>query len=353
MAILFVDSFDHYDDITQKWDARSDLVEETLGNNVDISTVEGRFVPGSLEVKNNVFGQNGTVKNFVETDEIIVGFAWYNKNSDSYDSQHFIENTAGDLQGFFEINSDTGVAVLDCESAHLETATLLFTGGVWQHVEMRIKRHATLGELEIRRNGVTVGLSVGLDTLGNSTTGFQKFIARSTNYAQRHYIDDFYIADTTGPAPQNTFIGDSRITVLRPKANGLDNNFVAAGAATNWEAVDDALADDDTSYVESGQVGAKEAYTNKDFDELGIAPGTIFTAQVVNSSRKTDAGTIKYKDQFIIGGLTYDDVEVTATSGDYHMTMYVRDTDPSDGLTWTEEKIAATGSGLEITFKVV
>lgn len=355
MALLFLDSFDHYADITEKWDARTGMVEPTIGNNVDQSTAEGRFTPGALRIRNNVFGQNGIVKNFVATEELIVGFAWQNRDSDANPGDFKIENTAGDLQGTFQINSATGVGTLTCEGATVSTATLIFTGGVWQHVEIRMKRSATVGELEIVRNGTQVALLTGADTLGNSTTGFESFeVFANAASQQHHYIDDMYIADTTGPAPQNTFIGDSRITVLRPKANGLDNNFTPVGSDTNFGAVDETLTDGDTSFVEAGQVGAKETYTNFDFDDLGVSPGTIYSAQVVNNVKKTDAGTLRYLDSMTIGGLQFDNgTDVTATSGDYRMSTYIRDTDPSDSGTWTEAKIAAVGSSLEITFREV
>ena len=354
MAILFLDSFDHYADITEKWSARIGSIEPTIGNNVDQSAVVGRFTPGSLEIKNNVFGSNGISKDFATTNEVIIGFAWNNLNSDSHVTKTQIENTAGDLNATFNIDSTTGVGTLTCEGATVSTATLTFTGGVWQHVEIRLKRNATVGELEIKRNGTQVGLLTGADTLGNSTSDFQKFSITSDDFAQRHYIDDLYIADTTGPAPQNTFIGDSRITVLRPDSNGLDNDFSPQGATNNFEAVDETLTDGDTTFVESGLVGAKETYGQTTFNDLGISPGTIFSAQVVNNVKKTDAGQLKYKDQMTIGGLQFDNAtEITATSGDYRMTTFVRDTDPSDSGTWTEAKIDAVGSGLEITFREV
>ena len=353
MAIIFIDGFDHYDDITEKWDARSGTIEPTLGNNTDVDNTIGRFTPGSLRVKNNVFGANSVIKNYPITEEVIIGFAWNNINSDSLIHSFAMENTAGDMQATFEIDAATGVGTLTSEAVSVVTAGGVFTGGVWQYIELRLKRSATVGELEIRRNTLVVASGTALDTLGTSTTGYETFEVKSTAASQRHHIDDLYIADTTGPAPQNTFLGDTRVTALRPKANGLDNNFSPTGAATNWEAVGETVSDGETSFVESGLIGAQEEYDNKSFDDVGVTPGTIYSAQVVNNVRKTDAGTIKYKDQMIIAGVEFDDVEVVATSGDFRMTTFIRDTDPSDSAAWTEAKIAAVGSGIEITFKEV
>ena len=74
----------------------------------------------------------------------------------------------------------------------------------------------------------------------------------------------------------------------------------------------------------------------------------------MNNVKKTDAGTLRYLDSMTIGGLQFDNaVDVTATSGDYRMSTYIRDTDPSDSGAWTEAKIAAVGSSLTITFREV
>ena len=56
----------------------------------------------------------------------------------------------------------------------------------------------------------------------------------------------------------------------------------------------------------------------------------------------------------VIAGTRYDSgTEVTATAGDYSMSTYIRDTDPSDSAAWTASKVAAVGSGFSITFREI
>ena len=348
MSLLFLDSFDHYDVMDEKWDS------QFFGGNIKPVLTEGRFTPGALQIKGSGGGGN-RAKNLdpLTSDHIIAGFAYNNTGSDQYVGFfYFTDNLSQKAQ--LNVDATSGVGTLTYKGHTLNTAGSIFTGSAWQHVEFRIKVHASLGELEIRRNGATVASLVTIDTSSVGFTGFESFHVEANNNAQNHHIDDLYIFNDQGTT-NNTFAGDTRITVLRPSANGLDNNFTPFGAGTNFEAVDDAIHDQDATYVEAGQLGAKERYTQFDFSDLGISPGTIYGTQVVNAAKKTDAGQLKYKDQMIIGGIAFDNGQddVIATSGTYQMTFMVSDTDPSDGGAWTEAKVAAIGSGIEITFREV
>lgn len=347
MSLLFLDSFDHYTDIDEKWDA------QFFGGGIKTVVTEGRFTPGALQISGS--GGGGTrTKNLdpITSQEVIAGFAYNNTASDVYVARLSFKDNTGAFARLI-VNFATGIATLTYQGHVATTGASIFTGSVWQHIEIRVKAHDSLGELEIRRNGVSEGSITGVDTFPGGFTGFVAFEVGADNNAQNHHMDDLYIFNTEG-AQNNTFAGDTRITVLRPVSNGLDNDFTPAGAGSNFEAVDDLLNDGDLTYVEAGQIGAKETYTQANFSALGISPGTVFCTQVVNAARKTDAGQLNYRDQLTIGGIQYDNgVDVIATSGTYQMTFYVRDTDPSDGQPWTEAKTDAIGSGLEITFREV
>tara|TARA_R110000772_G_scaffold223615_1_gene334190 strand:+ start:3609 stop:4655 length:1047 start_codon:yes stop_codon:yes gene_type:complete len=348
MSVLFLDSFDHYNQMDEKWDA------QFFGSNIFPVFDHGRFTPGALQIKGT--GGGGTQTKNLDpptSQEVIAGFAYNNTNADVYSARINFEDNLGN-KAYLIIDFPSGVASFSYLGNNISTGLTIFTGSVWQHVEIRVKAHASLGELEIRRNGQTEASATGLNTLDVGFTGFSQFVIGADHNSQRHHLDDLYIFNTEGDK-NNTFAGDTRITVLRPNANGLDNNFTPFGAADNYMAVDDAIHDQDLTYVEAGQIGAKERYSLFDFTELGISPGTVYCTQVVNASKKTDAGQLKYKDQMIIGGIAYDNgqADVIATSGTYQMTFMVNDTDPSDGGDWTEAKIAAIGSGIEITFREV
>lgn len=346
MALLFMDSFDHYIDLDEKWDA------QFFGRNILGTQLYGRFTPGALEIV-GAGGGGYRDKNLPNSSELIAGFAWINEAGDDDDGIFsFLDDfsTKANLPTLI-INTNTGVATFTYNGNSASTSAGLFTGSVWQHVEMRLVMSDTVGVMEIRRNGILVASLTGIDTKPSGVTSLTGFRVEADSNFQFHLIDDLYILDGTG-SDNNSYLGDTRITVLRPKADGLVNNFVAVGAASNFEAVDEHLHDGDTTYVEAGVVGARESYDNKSFSEVGISPGDIFGVQAVNAVVKTDAGGINYLDNMVVAGVVYDNgVDVIATSGLYKMTTFARDTDPSDDAGWTEAKVASVGSGLEITFR--
>lgn len=347
MSALFLDSFDHYDDLDLKWDAA------TLGQYIDQTVSEGRFTAGALKIGAGGLGSSIRTKNLTASEEMIAGFAWMN-TGDVYDGLFYF-GTDGSSQNYaLSIDNVTGIATLTADTgATCATASATFTGSIWQHVEMRVKVHNSLGELEIRRNGISVASITGVDTLSGTDDTISSFRVRDQSGNQDHYIDDLYIFNGEGTS-NNTFAGDSRVTVLRPSANGGTNDFTPTGAATNYETQNETIHDGDSTYVEAGQIGAAEDYDNESFADLGISPSTIFAVQTVNSAQKTDAGTLQYKDEMVIAGVRYDNgTEITASSGAYKMTSFVSDTDPSDSATWTEAKVEAVGSGFTITFREI
>lgn len=345
MSLLFIDGFDHYTALTEKYDI---VTVPPLEAEIDIN--EGRFTNGSLEL---ALGNTGAITKFItESNELIVGLALKFTGNNLWTIKFL--DSSGNIIITFEA-AFTGAKVW--RGLH-DSGTLLgefdgaFTTSTWQYLEVRIKRHPTLGEVEVRVGEMVVLALVNQNTgaADFSRIGLQPSVQ---DIAGSLLLDDLYILNTEGAAPQNTFIGDVRVTALRPKANGNTNNFTPTGAADNFGAVNEELADQDTTFVEAGQLGAKEDYDNTNFVDLGISPGTIYGVQVVNSAKKTDAGTLRYKDQMVIAGTIFSGVEVTATAVDYKMTTFIRDTDPSDDAAWTESKVAATGSGYEITFREV
>jgi hypothetical protein len=343
MTMVFIDSFDHYTDRLDKWDT----IQQSQAP--AISTTEGRFLNGSLKVGGG--SKSGDLTKFIKVlnqYEYIAGFAVYFPTDCFFDVK--FHDVTGAKCGEVTLNAPD-VQLSDNAGTVVATAPSSITAATWQFVEFRCKSHATLGELEVRVDGTIVASATSLNTRGTPITQIRVEAHPTSADA---FIDDLYVLNTAGAAPHNSFLGDTRVTVLRPKANGNTNNFTPTGAASNFQAVDDALNDGDATFVEAGQVFAKEDYDNFNFADLGISPGTIYGVQVVNAAKKTDAGQLRYVDQMVVNGARYTDgSEVTATTGLYKMTTFISDKDPSDNATWTESKVAAVGSGFEITFREI
>ncbi len=347
MTMLFIEGWDHYNVTSEKWDL-------TPGSTLAPKIVTGgRFGGQYLEIQDN--NTNEVVKFITPSDEVICGIAlrftgnhnWlirFRDGNGTTITTHETEGTGGQMwQDLQDSGTDLG------------SYTSKFTTAVWQYLEVRVKVETGgggNGEIEVRVNGVTVlsntGISIGTEQIG------QIFLRSEHQEANNVNLDDMYVLNTLGTAPQNTFLGDVRVTPLYPTANGTDNNFTPTGSATNFGAVNETIHDQNATFVEAGQLGAKEDYNNQSFAEVGFAPGTIYGVQVVNASLKTDAGALSDRDKMVIAGVAFDDgTDVVANSVDYKMSTFIRDTDPSDDAAWTEAKVAATGSGYEITFREI
>lgn len=345
MSLLFIDSFDHYTNLDDKWDGSS------FGGNMKPIQGAGRFGGAALQIKASAGGGLRS-KSIITTQELIVGFAVL-MTTDHAVGIDF--SNAGDPNVFdITIDPASGVITMNFDSGAetIATATSTVTEDTWFYIELRAKAHASLGEMEIRVNNVVKASATGLDL--SVGADLEEVGIRASNNLQLAYIDSLYILDTLGTS-NNTFIGDSRVVTLYPGADGILNQFSPSTiAADNFTMTNETLFDDDTTFVESGIVGAKESYDNQSLADAGISPGTIFGVQVVNASKKTDAAELRYRDQMVIAGVHFDDgVDTTATASIYKMTTMIRDTDPSDDATWTESKVAAVGSGIEIVFRQI
>lgn len=372
MALQYIDGFNHYhttNDVgftggaaatKQKWDATFQ------GGEMFPVVGEGRFNDGNNTHKGMHIqassGDSWIKKNLTtDRDEVVVGFACISKSAHQVEMR-FEYTSGGWIELRLDYNAGTVAVVNNDVGVNVVTAAIL-SQDVWNYMELKVKVDATAGTYEVRIDGVDVlsGVAADTGTAGDVITAIR---FRARNNLQDAFIDDLYVLDTTG-ATNNDFLGDVRVDVLIPKANGATNNFTLfddgqatsspMGATDNFLAVQNVgnlLIGRDHNYVESGLVGASEEYTNKTMADVGLTPSSILGVQIVNNAKKTSTGAIHYKNEMIIAGAAFDDgTTVVSTGGDYHMTTFIRDTDPSDSGAWTIAKVDAVGSGFSITFK--
>jgi hypothetical protein len=349
MSLIFIDGFDHYSEIREKWTVTSPFDQPTF--------VGGRF--GGQALRKQFQNSIGNItKNMGPQTEVFFGvamqFPGLPLNSESF---FRFADTQQSTRYSVIINADGSISVSAGGFTATSLPNVLVAGSSWFYIEGHYIAKDTAGAggiVEVRVDGVLV---VSIDgTLNKTTTGATDDIAYFSFYddgtnSSAYLYDDLYLSNGTG-TEHNTYLGDVRVTALYAKGNGTTNNFTSSSGGSNYLDVDEAVLDGDVSYVASGAVGAKEDYNIQDFADAGVTPGIIYAAQVCNGTHRTDAGTISFKNKMTVAGTEYtDDVEYVANSGGYLIDTYLRNTDPSDSGTWTEAKIAAAGTGLEITGK--
>ena len=156
-------------------------------------------------------------------------------------------------------------------------------------------------------------------------------------------LDDIYILDDQGAIPQNDFLGECRIQTQSPSANGDTNSFLAVGALSNYQAVDDIISDDDATYVRSGTVGNIDDYA------MGTVnmTGTIYGVQVNLTYRKDDVGVRTITPIIKSGGTFYEGSLFTCQS-DYGVAQKIWPLEPHANSAWTNTSVNALAAGIKI-----
>jgi hypothetical protein len=345
MALLFIDSFDHYDThhILSKWTSNFTASAIALGlgrcdtNCMRVSTVN------DLE-KGLLFGSVtatvGFAMNIISHYTLANAAIHVSSLSGSADQPHlrlWYHAADGSLSVVREASIDELLG---------RTAPDVVRQDNWYFVEWQATIGAT-GAVTVRVNNVVVLAVTGVNTVGGASTSPYPADLRSVGFHcggnEEWLLDDLYVLDSTGAAPCNTFLGDCRVEYLKPRAAGTYQQWpTVVGAGSHWLAVNDnAIPDEDTTYVESITPGQRD--TNL-YQPTGLPSGPIFGAQLSLHARKADIGprTIAH----VVNGSTGPVQFPSADTYWYHHQMYM--TNPATGNPWTIAEINAIDAGVTV-----
>ncbi|MEK7357520.1 MAG: hypothetical protein AAB250_13795 [Bdellovibrionota bacterium] len=286
--------------------------------------------------------------------ELIMGFGYYRVPSDNVNvSICGFGGTTCDSQGIVLAHSHTTGTLYAATAGGngvpattLGTASITLSLSTWYYIEVRAKLSSTVGEFEVYVDGVQV---LNLTNINSATGGIASYqvaaiaMHNTGSGSWSHQIyDDLYILDKTG-ATNNTFLGPISVYSLMPTGAGSVTELTPTGAASNWDAVNDATNDNATTYVATGTTGNKDYYT---FEQL---PGSVTAVPGVmmrtcgtlaaSGTRKLQMN-LKYVASVVSSSLK------TLTLGSWKQNMFVRDTAP-DGAAWTPAKVNALEGGVE------
>jgi hypothetical protein len=282
MALLFCDSFDHYNtsQIFSKWDTAD------APSNIAISG-SGRNGGSGI----TAIGGATVYKNFpAALSTVIVGFAIkFGNVSDSLQFLYFYDSTTTQL--YVRFNADGSLSVFNGSATLLGTtapSVLPTPTSVFNYVEVKVLHHASAGTVDIHVNGASVLALTGKATAPSGTAQSTKVsISRVLPSANNSWVvDDFYICDTSG-GTANTFLGDVRVECVFPDGAGTTANLTPS-AGSNYQNVDDNPGNDDTDYNSSSTVTDKDTFN---YAALASTLGSVVAVAVNTRDRKDDAGT--------------------------------------------------------------
>jgi hypothetical protein len=213
----------------------------------------------------------------------------------------------------------------------------------WYYIEFKVQVGNT-ADFEVRVDGQTVISETGLDTQSTSDGQIRSIHLDCEGIYDSGWAD-FYLCDTTGAAPYNDFLGDVHIETLRPDGDGNRNNWTQLSGLTNYEMVDEAAEDEETSYVYSSTVTDDELYT---FTSLTVDMDNPLCVQVRWSARAEDGGFRTMR-----ALCRSSTSEATGDSKSTHEDRYRHLTgvflqDPNGPTAWTESAINSAEFGVEL-----
>jgi hypothetical protein len=358
MALLFMDSFDHYAtaDLTTKWTA---IALNGSGAALTIDPASGRRSSAGLKATYSNAGivASNVSKTLVPADaNFIIGCAFRTDIAPS------ATNGSGILAVY-----DTGTAQLtlmllsdfrlQVKRGDVSGGTVLATqasatlsANTFAYIEFKGLIHPTAGTIDVRVNGVSVISASSLNTrnTANATwTAVQVGLQYSSNpgvSANECEYDDLYVLDGTGSAPWNAFLGDCRVDARVPTAPGATTGWTPS-AGSNWQNVDDAAPNGDTDYNSAASTGVTDTFVVQDSPSVGA---TIYGIQHCLSVKKSDASICTVAPVVRHSAVDYVGSDISPSTS-YAFGLLAQQINPGTSAQWTEASFNAAEFGYKRT----
>lgn len=292
--LLFADGFEHYGTDTANmlaglWSG----IQQGNGGIVELSTTVARTGTKSLRLR----APNFTTPSYVEgrfalgTTALTCGFGlgvyMPNLPSGAQKTGFQFRNASNVpiLTGCYNPDGSIELRKGDYTGALIDVSDAILTAGTFNHVETKATFDSVAGFVEVRVNGVTklqLG-SLNLGNVGAATCAVTTFESGTGDV----YYDDIYAWDDSGTY-NNDFMGAQRILTLFPTGDTAQADFSVVGAASGYQAINQAAPDGDTSYIYSTAVNDKS-----DFSLPTLPPELVSIAGVfVPAMARLDAAGI-------------------------------------------------------------
>jgi hypothetical protein len=156
------------------------------------------------------------------------------------------------------------------------------------------------------------------------------------------FVDGFVFLDTTGSVNNDLLPGETQLQPLEPSGVGDVNAWTVTGAATNWEAVDDGIPDDDTTYNQTSGSGNQDLFA---FDDLPAGANSVYGIRVAVYAKRVEGGAAQIKLIAKLSGTTIksDAIDVSAV---YQRYSWIFETKPGGG-NWSPTDVNNAQFGYE------
>jgi hypothetical protein len=343
MALLYIDSFDHYltADILKKW--------THVGTGVTIGPTAGRHSSAGVAFPSNSSAYVRRPLAPVDNTTVIMGFSYHRTTAPS--NSGFAEvMTQGGTNQLMLCLGDSGVMYLSRGGSGgnalypggtiVASGTVPLTTGAVYYIEWKVFLHDVAGTTEVRINGIAdPGLTWVGDTMNSTTPGWGAVQFGNWSAFQWN-MDDLYILDGSGGAPWNNFLGDCRVDARLPTGPGAQAQWTPLTGA-NWQNVDEPTPNDDTDYCSAATVGLTDSHAFQDAPVVGAA---IYGVQHCLNLKKTDAGGCLVQPIIRAGVTNYPGASISPSTV-YGYGFQMAQLNPATGVAWTEAAFNAAEFG--------
>jgi len=319
MALRYTDPFDGYTTLTQRWTVDADV-------NNSITAAAART--GIAGYRSATRQQGGPTLVLNAQGTWIIGVAF--RTADFVEASLIAATIdAATAQGVVQINTSGQFQVLRGATV-VATETVAHLVNVFYYVEFKHIIANAGGTLEARVNGSVVATFTG-DTqeTANATADRIRMDPPGVSSNVVSDFDDLYICDGTGSI-NNDYLGDAQIEYLACNADGNSEQWTPS-AGSNFQNVDEADPDDDTTYNSTSTEGNKDTFG---MANISLAAATIPGIQVIIRARKESAGTANIQ-RVYRSGVSENNGASFNPSTSYATQLEIMETDPIAVGAWT------------------
>jgi len=216
--------------------------------------------------------------------------------------------------------------------------------GQGSYIEVRIRRHATLGSVQVYQMGELVVEALNVDTIDTSTTVLLGFWNRGTSAEETLlHLDDFYVDSSASGF--TIPVGDKRVVGGAPNGDTAQADFTKSTGTTGYTLIDDTGGGNgDTDYIYSATVGHKS-----EFDITNLTQsGTYYAVAVHSRMKKSDAGARTGRNYIKSSASIGTGATRSPTDTEYTQYKDVFELDPATSSAWTKSGIDALLIGEEV-----
>lgn len=256
--LRFADSFEHYGtgatgNANMLRGAWSNIISGA-GVTVAINNTTGRTGTSSLMFAGGITNSQSSARFNIAGAAIVVagfGFGLQFPNLPSTNDNNYFQfrDNANNPIITLCFQSDGSISIRrgGIAGTLLAASDSVITAGTFHHIEFKVTVDTVVGEFEMRVNGITLlqltNINLSALPVANGVFGRNSDVQAATMF-----IDDVVVWDDQGTY-NNDFLGPVRVMTLYASGDGVPQDWTPVGAGTAYQAINQTVPDDDTSYI--------------------------------------------------------------------------------------------------------